>query len=220
MKNNTIIITILFAALSGFISTTVFADQGDWLVRGRIINVSPNDGSSDITNLAGTQSVGTDSAATLEVDFTYMLTSNVGLELILATTEHDLTGGGTIAGLGKIADAGLLPPTLTLQYHFQPKAKIRPYAGIGINYTHFYDEKASGTLVGALGATSVDIDDSWGLAAQAGADFDMGNGWFFNVDLKYINIETDATLNSSGTIRTFDVDINPWVFGVGFGTRF
>ncbi len=203
------------------IAAPAFAlEQGDWLVRGRLIHVTPNDSSGAVSTLPGSGvAVGSDS--TLELDFTYMLNPNLGLELILATTKHDLKGKGTIAALGKIGETGVLPPTLTLQYHFAPHAAVRPYAGVGMNYTLFYSDKSSASLNAALGgSTSVDLSNSWGPALQAGLDMDLTKDWFLNFDAKYIWINTKATLNTGGTTRTVNVDINPWVFGIGIGRRF
>jgi outer membrane protein len=213
----------LIGMLLSFVSTNVLADAGDWIVRGRIINVSPNDDSEDALGAGSNTPVGVDAATTLEVDFTYMLKSNLGLELILATTKHDITGEGNLSALGKIAETGVLPPTLTLQYHFSPGANIRPYAGAGLNYTLFYDESTTDSLTGGLGAatTGLELDSSFGLAAQLGLDVDISGGWFFNADVKYIQIETEATVTADGaTASTIDVDINPWVFGIGVGKAF
>jgi outer membrane protein len=195
-------------------------EQGDWLVRGRLIHVAPNDSSGEVSTLSGS-GVAVGASSTFELDFTYMLNPNLGLELILATTKHDLKGRGTIAGLGKIGESGVLPPTLTLQYHFAPRAAVRPYAGVGMNYTLFYSDKSSASLNAALGGpTSVDLSNSWGPALQAGLDVDLTKDWFLNVDAKYVWIDTKATLATGGTTRTVNVDINPWVFGVGIGRRF
>lgn len=211
---------MLGVVLATAVQPALAAESGNWIVRGRVIHVTPNDRSGEVTTLAGS-GVGVGDDTTAELDITYMLRPNWGLELILGTTHHDLTGTGTIANLGKIGDTALLPPTLTLQYHFAPQAKMRPYAGIGVNYSKFYDEKSTNSLdTGLGGPTSIDLDNSWGLAAQAGVDMDLKNDWFVNFDLKYINIETKGTLVTGATTRTVDVDINPWIFGIGIGKRF
>jgi outer membrane protein len=136
------------------------------------------------------------------------VTHNLGLELILATKKHDITAGGTPVG-----DVALLPPTLTLQYHFAPDSpSFRPYVGAGINYTKFYDiNLGSGTL-------TVDTS-SWGGALQIGADFPINKQFFFNVDLKKIWIDTDVkTVATGATAANFK--INPLVLGVGVGMKF
>ncbi len=196
------------------------AKQGDLLVRARAIWVAPTDNASDVLPGFPGGSVNVENAVVPELDFTYFLTNTIGAELILATSPHDLHGTGTLAGLGKVADLMALPPTLTLQYHFNPNGRLRPYAGVGVNYTIFYNEDASSSLTGAVGPTAVDVDNSFGVAFQLGVDFALTDRWFLNADVKYIQIDTTATLNSGGTINTVDVDLDPVVAGIGVGMRF
>lgn len=195
------------------------AKEGDVLVRARAIMVAPNERSDAITGIAGSD-LGVGDSVMPEVDFTYMATKNVGVELILATTKHSVSGRGSIAGLGDVADTWVLPPTLTVQYHFAPEGKIRPYVGAGINYSIFYSSKATPSLNGALGATSVKLDDSFGYALQAGVDVPVGKNVFVNFDVKYIDMKTTARLTSGATLRTARVKIDPIVAGVGIGFRF
>jgi len=208
---------VLFTAVLILAAPAAFAlGQGDWLARGRLINLSPNDSTGEVSSIAGTEA-GVDDDTTLELDFTYMVTNNLGLELILGTTKHQVSGiKGAVAG-ADIGTVRLLPPTLTLQYHFQPGSNIRPYAGLGINYTHFYSQKA-GPGLGA--GASVDYDDSWGLAAQAGVDIDINKQWFFNFDVKYVQVDTTLTITGGAVPGTTTVTLGPWVFGIGIGTRF
>jgi outer membrane protein W len=69
-------------------------------------------------------------------------TTTGGVELIAGISEHQVSfensTGAAIAGLSdgqSLFDAWVLPPTLTLQYHFLPENNIRPYVGVGVNYT-------------------------------------------------------------------------------------
>jgi len=210
------------AALTAFTAVPAFAlDKGDLLARVRGIWVAPLDSSSGISPDLPTARIGVDSAPTGELDFTYMFTENIGAELILAVPVHDLQGKDAIAPLGKIGDTYLLPPVLTLQYHFTPKGPIRPYLGLGINYTIFFNEDPSASLNAALGGpTSINIDNSVGIAAQAGVDIDVAPNVFVNLDLKFVNIAPDVTLTTGNTVRNAQVDINPLIFGVGVGTTF
>ena len=48
-------------------------------------------------------------------------------------------------------------------------------------------------------------------------DIDVAPNWFMNVDVRYISIESDASLNGVG-IGT--VEIDPWIVGLNVGTRF
>lgn len=71
-----------------------------------------------------------------------MIKENIAIELLAATPfSHDIKGTGALAGVGKVGETKQLPPTLSVQYHFSPKASVRPYVGAGINYTIFFSEK-------------------------------------------------------------------------------
>lgn len=211
---------IASTSLATLLSSVLAAEEGDWIVRGRAIIVSPQEDASGVEPAFPNGSVEVEDAIVPELDFTYFLTNNVGVELILATSPHDLEGTGDLEGLGTIGDVWALPPTLTLQYHFQPDAKVRPYVGVGLNYTIFYNEKATSALNNAIGNTSISLDDSVGVAVQAGVDVDINDNWFWNADIKWIQIETEATLNTGGAINTVDVELDPIVAGVGIGRRF
>lgn len=186
------------------------AEAGDWQFRVRALHVVPDE-SAVITPIGGDVSI--DTSIVPELDISYFFSPNWSVELILGVTPHDVMATGTAAGNVALGDVTLLPPTLVLQYHFNADGRVRPYVGAGVNYTHFFNEN---TAPGSI-ATRVEYDDSFGFAAQAGVDIDINETWFFNVDLKRIDINTDVTIN--GTIQA-DVDIDPWVFGVGFGRRF
>jgi outer membrane protein len=193
------------------------AQEGSWIFRVRGINISPNDSSSQILD-TGTE-VTVDSKSTVEVDLTYMFSDHVGVEVIAATARHDLaTNGGALGG----ADAGsvkVLPPTVTLQYHFGNEA-FKPYLGVGLNYTYFYSYDLSDDLAG-LDITDVEFSNSFGLAGNAGLDIGFGGSWMLNFDVKYITISTDASLKvGSDTLDKIAVDIDPWVYGIGIGYRF
>ena len=222
---NRFLLAALAAAVSAVLAvptSPAFAlDAGDWLARVRGIWVDPIDSSSGISPGLATAKIGVDSAPTGELDFTHMFTENIGAELILAIPVHDLQGKGTISGLGKIGDTYLLPPVLTAQYHFLPKGKIRPYVGVGINYTVFFNEDASTSLNTALGGpTKVRLGDSVGPAGQAGVDIDLTPDIFLNFDVKYVSMSTDVTLTTGSTVRTATVDIDPIIIGIGVGTHF
>ena len=211
-KTLVILLAVCFA-------TVAFAQDENMMFRARLINVSPNDDSSQILD-TGT-SVAVDDAFVPEVDLTYMFNKKWGLEVIAATSPHDLsTENGALAG----ADAGevwVLPPTFTLQYHSGWGEAIDFYAGVGLNYTLFYSYDLSDDLAG-LGVTDIDFDSSIGLAGNLGVDFKLSDKWVFNIDIKYINITTDATLElpNDAVLAEVDVDINPIVAGIGVGYRF
>jgi len=207
--------------LAGMAVTLAMAEAGDTFIRVRGIMVAPNEDSTGITPAFPVETVSVNNAVAPEVDITHMLTNNFGVELIAATTKHRISGTtGTTGTIGKLASTWVLPPTLTLQYHFAPEAKARPYLGAGVNWTLFYKEKASNGLEAAVGQTNVNLSSSFGWAAQAGIDIDLNEKMFLNLDVKYIDLDTNARLRTTAAgIQRVGVDINPFVFGVGVGFK-
>ena len=201
------------ALLAGLLSASAFADQGDILARFRVIDVAPSVSTtgtlSTPASAGGLGAIAVGSNTVPELDFTYMLTNNVGAELILGTSRHSVTAANGAVNLGKVS---VLPPTLTLQYHFTPQNAFRPYIGAGLNYTYFYSNGLKD------GTTPVNVkSSSFGPAFQIGADYAITKDWFVNVDVKklFISTEVSAGGSSLGTLT-----INPWVYGVGIGTKF
>ncbi|UZW57179.1 OmpW family protein [Sphingobium sp. JS3065] len=216
--------TILLGAAAGCVALAgpAQAAQGDVLVRLRGIMVAPNEKSGSVLPAFPGEKVKVDNSVMPEVDITYMATDHIGFELIAATTKHSASGrSGATGGIGRLASIWVLPPTLTAQYHFLPEGKIRPYVGAGVNYTLFYNEKASGALEGAVGATRVHMSDSFGWAGQVGVDIDLNERMFLNFDVKYIDIDTTARLSTAGAgVQRVKLELDPFVFGVGVGMKF
>lgn len=226
MKKIPLISSILLAAgLASPVSTVMAYEAGDWLIRGRVINVNPNDSSGTLSlNGADTgfKGVKVDSDTVPEMDITYMINRNWGVELILGYSEHTVSGEKNWGVLGDVIDTKVLPPTLTLQYHFLPGSNIRPYIGAGVNYTYFFDEEVPSSSLLSSPGDKVKLDSSWGWAAQAGVDIAINQDWFINMDVKYLDIDTTASFkNVLGTNSAkIDADIDPFVYGIGIGRRF
>lgn len=138
--------SLINSAMLGVLALTstpaLAVKEGDWLVRFGAVNVSPNDNSSSLTLAGPNSTVGVDDDTQVFANLSYMIKENVALELLAATPfTHDIKGTGALAGAGKVGETKQLPPTFSVQYHFSPKASVRPYVGAGINYTIFFSEK-------------------------------------------------------------------------------
>lgn len=214
---------LALAAVSGIAISSVpaFAEKGDILLRVRAINVMPSEESSSILPAFPGERVSVDNSPAPEVDITYMATDNIGFELIAATTKHSASGvSGTTGTIGRLASTWVLPPTLTAQYHFAPDAAIRPYVGAGVNYTIFYNENATDALEAAVGDTNVSMKSSFGWALQAGVDIPINDRMSLNFDVKYIDIDTTATLRTAGAgTQRVKINLDPIVVGVGLGIK-
>ncbi len=178
-------------------------EAGDWVFRLGVASVNPKSDNGDVVSV--------DSGTTLAFNGTYMFSQNVGLEVLASLPfSHDikLEGTGTIVGETK-----QLPPTVSLQYHFVNNSAFTPYAGLGVNYTLFFDEKTKGPLAGS----KLDLDASFGVATQLGIDYDISDNMHLNFDLRWMDIDTDAKLDgvSLGT-----VEIDPLIYSVTVGWKF
>lgn len=225
MKNSASrVLAVAVAAGALLVGQNALAAAGDWIIRGGVTMVTPNDDSGEVIAGGPTGSkvsVGNDVKPSFTI--TYMLTDNLGVELIGALPfEHEVdVEGGALAGmgLGPIADVKHLPPTLSLQYHF-PLGQFRPYVGAGINYTMFFEEKVTDPTLRTM-YDKISLKDSFGYALQVGVDYDLGNNWLLNADVRYIDIETEARLSgASGTATVDNIEINPVVFTLAVGKRF
>ena len=188
-----------------------------WQVRLRGVGVVTPNQSAKIGIIGGDVQIS--DAFIPELDFTYFFTEHFAAELILGTAKHDVKAINTIAGDIDLGSAWLLPPTLTAQYHFYTSDQkvFKPYIGAGINYTLFYNVK-SGDVAG------VEYDNAIGYAAQLGFDLMLDDKFFINFDAKRLFLSTDVTVDASnlapGLSIPAEVDINPWLIGVGVGMKF
>jgi outer membrane protein len=211
---------LLQAALIGaaVLSAPAFAQEGNWMVRGRAVHLNMANNSDPVPSLlVPSDAITVKDKWIPELDVTYFFTPNIAAELVLTipqkgkvTVQQSALGGPTPVGSFKY-----LPPTLMLQYHFIPNGAIRPYAGVGINYTHIFSTD--------LNVPVVDIPlelsrNSFGLAAGAGVDFQIDKNWFLNLDVKYAQISADVKIKGGPKISKVKVD--PWLLGVGVGYRF
>ncbi|NEQ96924.1 MAG: OmpW family protein [Cyanothece sp. SIO2G6] len=189
-------------------------EAGDFLIRIRGLAVIPREGadlSLDDLSISGGADI--DNAYVPEIDFSYFISDHIALELIAAVTIHDVEAEGTPLGDLDLGEVGLVPPTLTVQYHFRPDRRLSPYLGTGLNYTFFFDE-ADGD------ATDIDYDNSFGFALQAGVDYAIADRWSLNADVKKIFLNTEADIEAAGLNIEADIEVNPWIIGVGVGYRF
>ena len=186
--------------------TPAFAKER-FQIRGRVIGIlADGDGTVDGTNI-GTD---VDNSYVPELDISYFFTNNISTELVLATAQHTVEEDSQ-----DIGDTWILPPTLMLQYHFQPEKKFSPYVGAGINYSMFYAEDATN------GFSDLDVDGGFGWALQAGADYWINDNWGLNLDVKYVDLDVDADVTSGTTrLRASDVELNPIIVGAGVSYRF
>lgn len=201
----TAVSTLIGAVVLAASSAASAYEAGDIIVRAGLASVQPTE-TMEAGSTLDTLNGGLGNDEQLGITASYMLTDQVGLELLAATPfKHNITANGA-----KIGDTKHLPPTLSLQYYpMDTQSALQPYVGVGVNYTTFFSEEST------LG--DLKLDDSWGLAAQAGVDYAVSDNVVLNAAVWYIDIDSDASLNG-GDIGT--VEIDPWVYMVGVGYKY
>lgn len=195
---------ILVAALAavGILSANVAQAEGPLMVRARAVYVDFKNGQNDLP-----VKVEAESRWIPEVDISYFFTPNFAAELVLTYPQTvDIKVAGDKQGTIKA-----LPPSLVFQYHVTQLGAFKPYVGAGLNYTIFTDRK---NILG--GVAEVD-SSSWGLVAQVGFDYMLTKSVALNVDVKYIQMDTDVKV---GGTKIGTLDLNPITAGVGIGYRF
>ncbi|MEZ7507656.1 OmpW family outer membrane protein [Cloacibacterium sp. Arc13] len=200
--------------LAGLLFTVSLSAQ-NWQVRLRGVAVQPNE-KSEVSAIGG--DVNISNSFIPELDFTYFFNKNFAAELILGTTKHDVVDEKSALGDVDLGSVWLLPPTLTLQYHFYPTKTLKPYLGAGLNYTIFYSVDEGSVVKG------LDYDNAVGFALQGGLDYMLNDKYFLNFDIKKLFLKTDvnvdATNLASGLKIPAEVNIDPLLIGFGVGMKF
>ncbi|WP_312080762.1 outer membrane protein OmpW [Pantoea septica] len=189
-------------------------EAGDFFMRAGSATVRPTEGSDNVLGMGGFD---VSNNTQLGLTFTWMATDNIGVELLAATPFRHKVGLGAT---GTLATVRQLPPTLMAQYYFfDSQSKVRPYVGVGINYTTFFDTDFNQTGRDA-GLSNLSVKDSWGVAGQVGLDYQINRNWMLNASLWYMDIDTEVKFKAGGKQQNIDTRIDPFVFFFGAGYRF
>lgn len=210
------------------LGSPLMANQaGDFIVRAGVANVNPDVSSERFDSAlpaVGGLSVDVDDDTQLGLTFTYMVTDSIGVELLGATPfTHDIildTGGeGLVVG-----ETSQLPPTVLAQFYAPKIGPVRPYVGVGLNYTLFFEDSIDDAVVSPLlGGADADVklSNSMGLAWEVGADIALNDKWLLNLSAWQIDIDTEARLYvNDARVDKIDVELDPWAYMVGVGYRF
>lgn len=236
MKKGLLALAIL-SSLS-FSGVAAQYQAGDIVVRGGATMVDPDSDKAGvyIEALGGDTplSVSVDDNTQLGLNFVYFYDSNWAIEVLAATPfKHDVKihdpqgiaeGVFGVPGLDvdgiTLGEVTHLPPTVSALYYFDTGSKFQPYVGLGLNYTIFFDEEFK-SAPKSLGFNDLELDGSFGLSAQVGADYQLDDKWHINASIRYIDIGTDADFKIGDAIKgTAEVDVDPMVYSIMIGYKF
>lgn len=189
--------------------TALPVHANDWFVRVGAVQVSPK--SDNGTLAGGALKTDIDNNTQLGLILGRHLTPNLAVEVLAATPfSHTAKLNGA-----KAVDFKHLPPTVSLQWYFNPEGRVNPFVGAGLNYTFVYDEVS--VRGGPVAGANVSLENSFGVAAQAGLAFKMSDAIDLVLDARWIDIDSDVKVNGS-KVGTAVVD--PLVVGLTLGYRF
>src|SRR5690554_741917 len=226
------LLTSSILALSVAAPTVLAHQAGDMIVRAGVVTVTTGESTSGVivngtTDLGGEATLNNNTQ--LGLNFAYMVTNKVAVELLGASPfEHDVAIKGTNAVDGALGKVKHLPPTLSAVYFpMDAGSAFQPYVGVGVNYTWFFNKKVTsgakaGDNVAGFPLTNLKVKNSWGWAAQVGADYMLTENIMLNGQIRYIDIDTEATVDVAGGAAHAKVDVNikPVVYMVGLGYKF
>jgi len=151
------------------------------------------------------------------------------LELAAGVPPKTETVGKGPAQLGSVPYSGQVvatsrwfAPTLLLEYKFlEESARFRPFVGLGVNFTHFFDNTSTSAGNAANGGpTKIDLSNSTGAAATVGFSYRLREHWSLYGSYSASQIKSNMTANTSGVIRTTTIDFRPSTIVLSVGHSF
>ncbi|MGF6659828.1 outer membrane protein [Paraburkholderia atlantica] len=184
---------------------------------------------------------------TAELSLTYFVTDNIALDLATGIPPQlRLYAQGSVAPFGPhgpslalgnlqpLATTRSWPPILFFKYFFgDAQQKVRPFVGVGVNYTWYSHTELNPTFSGALrqvagpgGQVKASLSSSWNPAFDVGASYNIGKNWYATASVTYLPMKTNATVSSVAAngrtvlSNTTRITANPWIGFLGIGYRF
>jgi outer membrane protein len=197
----------------------VSAQDADWRLGGRALYMSGGATSPEVGDTGAGLELG--AGGGVEFDAVARFSELFAAEFTIGVTVQPLTVVGNDICCGGI-DGGwvwLVPLTAVAQIHIPVYGKWDPYLGLGVAWTFPIDQLSS--EIEDEGVQEIEFKGTVGLAAQGGVNYSLNNRWYANLDVRYLGVSLEARVTTgAGKQQPVDIDIEPWVFGIGFGYRF
>jgi outer membrane protein len=166
---------------------------------------------------------------TLYLAYVRTIVPHFDLELTLGIPPLQKTVGRGPATLGSvpyngqtIATARWLAPTLLAEYvFFSEDSKFRPYMGLGVNYTDFYDRDSTAQGNAASGGpTKLSLTTSVGVAGTVGLAYRIAGNWKAYASYSASQVKTRLDADTAGVMRTTHINFGPQALVVAVGYSF
>lgn len=126
-------------------------------------------------------------------------------------------GAGTLDSAGKLGNAKYAPGVLSLQFNAPTEGPLRPYIGLGYNYTIVYDVQDSAIH-------HLRVSNGGGPSIQAGFEYAVSPRFALFLDIKKIWVGVDAhgqVETPSGAVPAYaNVTLNPVIINTGLSWHF
>jgi outer membrane protein len=166
---------------------------------------------------------------TLYISYVRRINKDFDVEFAFGNPPKTETVGKGPAMLGSapydgqvIATAKWLSPSLLLQYKFlEESSPWRPYVGLGVNFTHFYDIQSTAAGNAATGGpTTLKLTNSFGPAFNVGIAYRVDGPWHVYASYNYAKVKSDLTTTTAGVVRTSTINFNPSAIVLSVGYSF
>lgn len=170
-----------------------------------------------------------DNVVTLYVAYVRSLSTHFDLELAFGYPPLTKTEGRGPATVGSvpyngqvISTARWLAPSLLLEYVFgNPSDRLRPYVGLGVNYTKFISRQSTAAGNAASGGpTSISLPSSVGPAATAGLSYEVSDRWHVYASYSVARVNSKLTADTAGVLRTSEIHFWPNTLVISAGYSF
>lgn len=208
--------TLCLAALLAATLVAPAVQAQDNVVKLGVTRYDPHSKTNGITGIgipAGADAK-IDGVSTVLFVFERLLGPHWGVELALGVPPRvTARATGSVAFLGEVVSARNVAPTLLLNYHFADASEpLRPYAGVGINYTRFSGVRSSYPW-------SVSLSDSIGPALSLGVELTVAKPWIFWASASAVKVKSDLVAVGA-TVLQSTIDFRPMVYSMGAAYRF
>ncbi|MGH8209622.1 MAG: OmpW/AlkL family protein [Steroidobacteraceae bacterium] len=157
------------------------------------------------------------------------LSSGFDFEFTFGIPPNTKTVGKGPATLGSVPYNGVIistarwaAPSALLEYKFfSENAAFRPYLGVGVNYTSFYDRQATAAgEAGSGGPTRISLTSSVGPVGTVGLKYQPGTRWSVIASYSITRVDTSLKADTAGAIRTTHISFGPQALVVAAGYSF
>lgn len=122
----------------------------------------------------------------------------------------------------EIGSAKWFSPTLLLDYSFlDSRSPVRPFVGLGVNFTRFYkvESTPAGDAVNG-GPTRTSLSSTWGPAGSLGACWHITREIDVVASYSMARVNSHFRADTAGVIRTTTIHFNPRAFVIAAGYAF